>query len=373
MKTSNGKINSLTSLRFFMCMIVVIAHMEFLGDASSPNFFNYYLQNAAVAVDFFFVLSGFGLTLSYNRKPSSIIEDYSLGKAIGYAYGRVNKLYKVYLITMLCAIPADFLEKFFRGQSVLSATAKTGVNILIAPTLLQSLSGFLAISHGLNGVAWFLSCLFVLYMVYPLLEKLNAKIRLRGMVFSAMAITLGLTCALHRIFVNIETEFSPFGLTLDLSHGSPYMRVFHLFLGMLLADIVIKKEETTIGKKATVIEIVSLLFALFVTIFGNRILFGELSEIKNLLYLLSAMFVVYAFSTCYGEVSKRLENAVLVTLGNAAMYVFLIHYVVRQTLGIILYEFLEESVWLNALVVFLILGITAGFTWICMRKNRENN
>ena len=87
MKNSSGKIESLTSLRFFMCMIVVIAHMEFLGGESAPNFFNYYLQNAAVAVDYFFVLSGFGLTLSFSKKPSGLIEDYSIGKAFGYAFG----------------------------------------------------------------------------------------------------------------------------------------------------------------------------------------------------------------------------------------------------------------------------------------------
>lgn len=371
MSSSSGKINSLTSLRFFMCMIVVIAHMEFLGGSDSPNFFNYYLQNAAVAVDFFFVLSGFGLTLSFNRKPSGLIGSYSLGKAVGYASGRVNKLYKVYLITMLCAIPADFLEKVFRGQSVLAATAKTGVNILIAPTLLQSASGLLAVSHGLNGVAWFLSCLFILYMVYPLLERLNGKIRVKDMVLPVMAIALGVTSVVHRVFVSLETSFAPGGLTLDLSHGSPYMRVFHLFLGMLLADLVIKRDGNITGVKATVFECAAVCFAFLMTVFGNRIFYGELVEIKNLLYLLSAMLVVYVFAICRGGVSSILENGVLVGLGNAAMYIFLIHYVVRQTLGIILYEFLESSVLLNTIVVVMIIVITGLGAWWCAKKNNK--
>lgn len=371
MKTSNSRIESLTSLRFFMCVIVVIAHMEFLGGADSPNFFNYYLQNAAVAVDFFFVLSGFGLTLSFNRKPSGLIENYSLGKAVGYATGRVNKLYKVYLVTMLCAIPADFLEKVFRGQSVLAATAKTGVNILIAPTLLQSASGLLAVSHALNGVAWFLSCLFILYMIYPLLERLNAKIRVKDMVGATMAITLGVASVVHRFFVSLEVNYSPFGFTLDLSHGSPYMRVFHLFLGMLLADFVIKKGDVITGIKATICEGVAILFAIIATLFGNRILNGELVEIKNLVYLISAMLVVYTFAICRGQVSTMLETPIFVKLGNAAMYIFLIHYVVRQTLGIILYEFLEPSVLLNTIVVVLILFITGAGTWFCVKQNNN--
>ena len=262
MKNSSGKIESLTSLRFFMCMIVVIAHMEFLGGESAPNFFNYYLQNAAVAVDFFFVLSGFGLTLGCIRNPEKLPQKYSLGKAVGYGFGRVSKLYKVYLVTMLCAIPADLLEKVFRGQSVLAATVKTGVNILIAPTLLQSASGLLAVSHGLNGVAWFLSCLFILYMLFPLLEKLNKIIREKDFVLYAMAITFGLACVVHRAFSALENSFMPGGLTLDLSHGSPYMRVFHLFLGMLLADVVSKQNE--IEDKVNVFNLNPIIYAIVV-------------------------------------------------------------------------------------------------------------
>lgn len=369
MKNSSGKIESLTSLRFFMCMIVVIAHMEFLGGESAPNFFNYYLQNAAVAVDFFFVLSGFGLTLGCIRNPEKLPQKYSLGKAVGYGFGRVSKLYKVYLVTMLCAIPADLLEKVFRGQSVLAATVKTGVNILIAPTLLQSASGLLAVSHGLNGVAWFLSCLFILYMFFPLLEKLNKIIREKDFVLYAMAITFGLACVVHRAFSALENSFMPGGLTLDLSHGSPYMRVFHLFLGMLLADVVSKQSEITDKVKATILEALALLVAFFATFFGNRILYGELVEIKNALYIASACFVVYSFSVSRGYITMALENEVMVSFGNLAMYIFLIHYVVRQTLGIILYEFLEPSLVLNTVVVVLILVITGAGTWWCSKKN----
>jgi len=369
MNTNKAKINSLNTLRFFMCLTIVIAHMEFLGQGPNLNIFNYYFQNAAVATDFFFILSGFGLTLGAIRKNTAkVIEVYSLKSAYQYAFNRVKKLYKVYIITMIFAIPADLIEKIIRGQAVSSALIKTGINVLIMPTLLQSLSGLMAISHGLNSVAWFFSCLLILYMVYPLLEQLNIRIRGKKTVVPALLITLILTCIFHGLFVMLESNYYPLGFTMDLSHGSPYMRVFHFFLGMLLADILFDKISTVTGTKATILESVTVLATISAIVLGNRIRFGEYMEIKNFIYLMTAMALVSIFALCHGGVSAVLEKPVLLCLGDTAQYVFLIHYVVRQNVDLVFRYFVEATALYNALEVALILIITGVCTAMCMRK-----
>lgn len=61
MKTKIKRIDTLTGLRFPMMVMVVISHFEFMG-SQTQNWYDLYFHNATLAVDFFFIMSGFGLT-----------------------------------------------------------------------------------------------------------------------------------------------------------------------------------------------------------------------------------------------------------------------------------------------------------------------
>lgn len=62
------RINSLTGLRFWMIIIVVLSHLGCLSNGYPySSFYNQFLDNAVMGVDFFFMLSGFGMMYSYGR------------------------------------------------------------------------------------------------------------------------------------------------------------------------------------------------------------------------------------------------------------------------------------------------------------------
>lgn len=62
------RIDSLTGLRFWMIMIIVLSHLTCLRDNYPySSFYDQYLHNAMMGVDFFFMLSGFGLMYSYGE------------------------------------------------------------------------------------------------------------------------------------------------------------------------------------------------------------------------------------------------------------------------------------------------------------------
>jgi peptidoglycan/LPS O-acetylase OafA/YrhL len=47
-----------------MIFVIVISHLEFLNNYSIGNVYQQYFHNPTLAVDFFFMLSGFGMMYS---------------------------------------------------------------------------------------------------------------------------------------------------------------------------------------------------------------------------------------------------------------------------------------------------------------------
>lgn len=76
---------------------------------------------------------------------------------------------------MLYLLPKMFNEYLKSGLDTVSATVKCGIQFILTSTLIQSTTGILYYSHLFNGVAWFLSCIFVLYIIYPMIESFNIK------------------------------------------------------------------------------------------------------------------------------------------------------------------------------------------------------
>lgn len=63
------KINTLTGARFTAIMIIVFAHFEFLEKYGMfGKVYQKFFDNATMGVDFFFMVSGFGMMLSYINK-----------------------------------------------------------------------------------------------------------------------------------------------------------------------------------------------------------------------------------------------------------------------------------------------------------------
>lgn len=71
-KVTTNRINTLTGARFAAIMLIVINHFEFLQQYGKlGELYQRYFHSATIGVDFFFMLSGFGMMLSStNRDPN---------------------------------------------------------------------------------------------------------------------------------------------------------------------------------------------------------------------------------------------------------------------------------------------------------------
>lgn len=59
------RIQSLEGLRGIMIFLIVLSHMEFLKYCNFGHAYELYWHNPTIAVDYFFMLSGFGMMFSF--------------------------------------------------------------------------------------------------------------------------------------------------------------------------------------------------------------------------------------------------------------------------------------------------------------------
>lgn len=226
------RIDSLTGARFLAIMIIVFSHFEFLKDYGSfgRTYWNWW-HNATMGVDFFFIMSGFGMMLS------SIRRDPSGSKPVGGLYGslkfgihHVKKIYSIYFTMLLIGIPyAVLLGIFEYGGNPITQIIKNVIYFFGDLTLLQATTGRASLSHSLNGVCWFLSSLFCIYLVSPfIMQWLKRHVKTVRTAIVGVVICIICSYLLAILFTNIDDKPWFFD---DLCYGSPYRRVFYVFRG----------------------------------------------------------------------------------------------------------------------------------------------
>lgn len=150
MVASNRQLPSLTGLRFFAALAVVLYHLRIyfvpIGDTLAAFTYGF------TAVSFFFVLSGFVLTWSH--KP-----DMTAGK---FYLHRVARIWPLHLLTMVLAIWAPALPTS-SGSSWLGAP--------FVATLTQAWIPVSPFLNAFNGVSWSLSCEAFFYLLFPFLFR----------------------------------------------------------------------------------------------------------------------------------------------------------------------------------------------------------
>lgn len=369
-----SRIDTLTSLRFFMIFIIAFSHVYFLGGEDEVGrFLHVHVQNPSLPVEFFFVMSGFGLTYQSLIKGKVSIEgNYSLFKGIRFGINRMQKLYWLYVVTMAAMLPLGALWKNWDLNNWAQSIAYSLKEFFADLTLTQSLYGISDIANELNGPCWFISVLFILYCFYPLLEKLNHKIIKRSRI----------SILLMLIFVEVISYvvLVPLSFLKDnsifdyLAYGSPFSRIFSLFSGILICDLYYKNRKRT--KKNTIKEVVIIFIALF-WIYNMRVYFDPQENfyvrypIVAIINNLISIGLVYVFSFEKGMVSKLLLNKTLVSLGACAMYIYLLHYPVIYNVYCVINQLLPMIMIVKVLTTLLIIIITGLLSFLVWKYNKR--
>ncbi len=369
-----SRIDTLTSLRFFMIIIIAFSHVYFLGGSEGVGkYIHTHIQNPSLPVEFFFVMSGFGLTYRSLVKSKAAIEgSFSLLKGLRFGIQRMKKLYWLYVLTMASMIPLTVLWKNWELNNWTMSGIQTLIDFFADLTLTQSLYGVSSIANELNGPCWFISTLFFLYCFYPLLEIINQRIISLSMskILGILFLTEVLSYLVLIPFSYLKV-YSPFDY---LAYGSPYTRIFSMFSGILICDLYYKNRYCI--KNRTFWEIFVVSVALL-WIYNMRVYYDPQDNypirypVVAIINNLISLSVIYVFSFEKGSVSRFLQKKTLITLGGCAMYIYLLHYPVIHIVYGVTNQLLPMTITVKAfttILIILVIGASTYVVWKCNNK-----
>lgn len=172
-----------------------------------------------MAVAFFFVLGGFGLTLGYIDRVTTTAFSYK-----HYLTKRFVKFYPLHWICLLAALPLSFLSFNLKQLPVLAINA----------ALLQTWIPLRGVYFSFNAVSWYLADTMFFAMVFPFLLKWIVRASSKGKVWIALGFAVGYA---------IVAFLTPANIHHAILYISPYMRLTDFVLGIYLALAFLKLKE----------------------------------------------------------------------------------------------------------------------------------
>jgi peptidoglycan/LPS O-acetylase OafA/YrhL len=206
------KLHSLTGLRFFAALLVVIHHT--FRDLVDVPVVSDAVWLGTVGVSFFFALSGFVLTWS--------LRDADTKRA--FYRRRFARVYPLHLLTLLLAVPF-FL---FVGKGIDPG------QLVLAGGLLQAWIPDGNVYFGMNAPSWSLSCEALFYAAFPFLAARLGSLGRPGL-WKSMAAVLGLSLA---VAGTVTMALTPGDDARFWVYIFPPFRVLEFIAGCLLALLI---------------------------------------------------------------------------------------------------------------------------------------
>lgn len=323
-------IRTLQSLRFIFIMLIVFSHIigksfDFGGECS---------------VSFFFMLSGFVLSLAYGSKVAE-----GSFRTRPFVLRQLLKFYPLHLLMLTVFVILDArLDRFYDWQHLLP-------NIL----LLQSWIPFDEYYYVANGSSWFLCDILFFYVVFSLAYRTLNRMRIVHLL------TLGLVVLLLYI---ILASSIPLWSVNSILYVSPLTRLIDFCLGILLcrlyrSDISLRLERRLKDSHTATVFFCEI--CLFVLLVLSFFAYEEMSfrwRCAALFWLvIPPLLLFFAVSDKHGGFMTRwLHHPVLLWCGSISLEIYLIHMLVLRSVYSILSAMgFTDSVLLAAVALIVLL------------------
>ena len=300
--------NSFSGLRLFAFLNVFLLH---IGSYRITSFKN----NAAWAVSFFFMISGF----LYGYKLYS--KNIKLNETSDFSLKKITKIYPLYLITLIIMLP---FSGIFNINSVGQDLFLWIKIFLYNITLTQSFAFDTKISYAFNGVSWFLSdFIFFMIVTIPIMIILKKLIKNKKDAIFYLIITIIMS------FIYVEFIYYLKEDVVIWIYVFPLSRIFEYIAGLLLGiyfNIRGIKEDNKYKFIYTLVELIMIILLILSLYLFPKIKMYNLTSI----WIIPNILIIGLFACEKGYISKFLGNKFFVHFGNLTFDAYLLHQVVNM-------------------------------------------
>ncbi len=303
-----GRIGTLETARFLFIILIFLSHCVTETNRSPFDF------GGESGVAFFFVLSGFVLSLGYGQ---SVEEGCFNGRK--FFLMRLARLYPLHLLTMLATIALD---------SRLGITYSFG-QIAAHALLVQAWTASSFYIGAINGVSWFLCDIIFFYAIFALLYRCLMHCRVsRLCLFGALLVLF---------YVPLASQVHDDDVNWTL-YGYPLLRVIDFSLGIVLCRFYLSQRSQRIAGRVEALSVwrTTMLELLAVAaVVGAWALYAGMS--KNLrcacLFWPVMTLVTYLLAVTdkgRGLLSRLMRLPLLMRLGALSFEIYLVHLIMMR-------------------------------------------
>jgi peptidoglycan/LPS O-acetylase OafA/YrhL len=317
-KATRPPLGALTGLRFIAAFGVVLYHFVRFDDGPAATL-NRLFQNSHVAVQFFFVLSGFILAYNYLDRGRSL----DRGR---FWAARFARIYAVYITAMIISAPFFWRElRVVHGYDGATAVRHLLAVAPMVTTMSQSFFPVVEVVAEWNTPAWSLSCEAFFYASFPFLAMYLSGLGLRASVAALVAIWVAGIALISWVEPLLPAQGTFAGITGKLNWELHPIPNFATFLSGIVWGRVflLTRHRDDWGKAAGWLS--SMLFFVVVWYLATHRGGGPGDVALRLSHPLFGL-LIYTLAWQRGPVARLLSIPLVVLLGEASYALYMYHY-----------------------------------------------
>lgn len=328
------KLNQLAGLRGICAWWVVFYHFLGLMNDSVPTPVRHFIAHGYLAVDLFFLLSGFVIFLSYHASLSTNFP-HSVGK---FYWNRFSRIYPLHFV-MLGGYLMLFAAFTYLSSSHAAPESYTWSAFIQSMFLVHMWFGS---DLTWNVPSWSISSEWFVYLFFPLMAFSLRK--LRGGIAAHLLSIVAAAVVLYVIYAMSGLH----SIGADIPHMALVRTMFEFLMGVFVGSLYVNHRDF-LERYATVA------LAAFV---ASCLLYALTSTPDYALIPITFALLIAYLSVTTSWITAALSTPVLVYLGEISYSTYMVHYLVYDLLKAAFisntHQINQVYLWLSFVVVFIL-------------------
>jgi len=369
--SKKAAIDSLTSLRFFAALSIVVLHYRDFLAPIHPLLFKA-IVGGGYAVTFFFILSGFILTYNYDQWFSIRVSGYD---CIKFLHLRFARLAPMYVVGLLLDTPWHIIERIRVGELANSALV-FWASWLLNLFALQAWVPGTPYAMLWNTPAWSISDEFFFYATFPFVSLWIVRHlkQTRSLIAASLFVIVASSVAYAAVYYWLYVSLRVGELTGYIATSyTPLLRFPEFLVGCLIGRYFIQTQNKRaypggflFANATSRSLVVALCLTVVIARFFMPPLTGSLASwifdraVNYSYYIVPFALIILSIAKGHTVFTRFLEQRWLVILGEASYALYIVHWSFVSFLNLHIVAALDSR-----LAHFLFLLATVPFSVLC--------